>query len=319
MIKLKEVRVNLKSLHILPAEVTRWLGWEARDTFDDTIDDVLGMDTKQNEQTALNLLLGRLAVPYVARELAATISIQSSKKNHFRVGIATGSTVYSMVDNFSLPANVNASKLELFPLVLGPVPETLYSAGFITQTLARKVGVEPKTISEINLVDGAIEVRFGETIRSLRRKEEKSRAAKGTKIANWLDWVITGIGAHEHGQCSELIKHVHNGKAPSNLVGDMCSRLFGPEGIEIRPSDSDAFVGITFEALEEMCDTDGKGKRVIAIAGGRAKYDAILHMLSPKSKRRFNVLVTDELTARKLLEDIKTAQAKKAHQSAGGR
>ena len=113
---------RVKSVHVLPAELTEWVGW-----LDMTDDD---------SQDELNRLLGELAAPYVIRELANTIAVNrfdykdgEFDLNHhkFRVGVACGSTVLNLVQNFWLPHpdQVTLNSIEVTPLVIGPLPETI--------------------------------------------------------------------------------------------------------------------------------------------------------------------------------------------------
>jgi len=278
--RLISVGRKTKSIHVLPAESTEWAGWGHIDEFP-LMDDI--------EQNKLNELLGKLAAGYVARELASTLTVNRftfkngellPNKDPFRLGIATGSTVYSLVESFEFPKRVGRETLEIVPLVLGPVPETIYSAGFIADMLAKSLRAQCRPISTIANNKDSVEVRLSDDFRRLRDSDKSNESGKA--LSNYFNWVLTGIGAIDKGQLKAHVGQFYNGKNPSGLVGDICSRLFGSNGLELNDGRGDAFVGITFAALEQMCETEGRGKRVIAVAGGQEKYSAIRSLLLRK-------------------------------------
>ncbi|MFT5525925.1 MAG: hypothetical protein ACI9HK_003895 [Pirellulaceae bacterium] len=203
--------------------------------------------------------------------------------------------------------------MRISPLVIGPIPETKYSAGFIANMMADKfspVGghrlVTLQPISEVKHQNG-IMLNLKDDIVKLR-DDENSKVAP---LARHFDWILTGIGARGKGQNLQHVNAVYgrqgDGRQPDGIIGDICSRLFDSNGNELAQTMkvSDGFVGISFRALEHMCRIHGRGKRVVAIAGGMAKYKAILTLLQ-RPQLLFNVLVTDELTARRLLLDLPT-------------
>ncbi len=73
-------------------------------------------------------------------------------------------------------------------------------------------------------------------------------------------------------------------------VGAICLRPFDADGIEVRPSLGDRVVGVALEQLKKI-------PRAVGIAGGKAKFPAILGALRG---RWINVLITDQFTAKRL-------------------
>ena len=117
------------------------------------------------------------------------------------------------------------------------------------------------------------------------------------------------MGSAESGQLKahlDLMYKKCQREIPSGIVGDICSRLFNKEAGEIDETTGDKFVAISFKWLNFLARI--RGRRVIAIAGGMKKLPAIHALLSAsvrrESDRLFNVLVTDELTARILLRSL---------------
>jgi DNA-binding transcriptional regulator LsrR (DeoR family) len=302
--RLKDRGQALKSVHVIPSELTQNAGW--------SLD-----DQQQVDQDSLNRRLGELAMNFVVRELSNTLAVNQFRyepktgqctraERPFRIGLATGSTIFRLVESMKqlrAPHNV-----EISPLVIGPVPETKYSAGFIADMFADKFESDNSRL--VAIAEPFYSPKSQNFIALKLRKEFVDRRddkipEPGAKMAEYFDWVLTGIGARNAGQNEVHMKKIY-GKAPDGMIGDICSRLFDIAGRELaEPSKiSDAFVAISFSALESMCKIDGAGKRVIAIAGGKLKYPAILTLLQ-REKPLFNVLVTDELTARRLLVDVK--------------
>ncbi|MCX7424885.1 MAG: hypothetical protein NTW96_04565 [Planctomycetia bacterium] len=295
----------LKTIHVVPSELTGDIGWHAN-------------DYGGQEQQELNELLGKLAMNFVARELSNTLMVNQytydegsrtfgKETRPFRIGLATGSTIFQLVESLDIEAP--PCPIQIAPLVVGPVPETMYSAGFIANLFVKRFrspDVKLLKIAETEYslkTPGSIRLTLTKELRDLRDDPEPDR--QGRRMAEFFDWVVTGIGAHDKGQLKAHVDKIYSRQTPHGLVGDVCSRLFGDDGRELAETKavSDTFVAVSFAAMETMCRINGAGKRVIAIAGGKEKYPAIRTLLM-RASPLFNVLVTDELTARRLLVDI---------------
>jgi DNA-binding transcriptional regulator LsrR (DeoR family) len=77
------------------------------------------------------------------------------------------------------------------------------------------------------------------------------------------------------------------------IVGDILSRFYDIDGNSIMLEMHERMIGIDFTTLK-------KAETVIGVAGGLAKYNAILGALRGNV---INVLITDELVAKKLALD----------------
>jgi DNA-binding transcriptional regulator LsrR (DeoR family) len=75
-------------------------------------------------------------------------------------------------------------------------------------------------------------------------------------------------------------------------VGDICLRFFDAQGNIIHSDIDERVIGITLEQLKKI-------DRVVGVTGGPVKEAAIRAALLGKF---INVLVTDHLSAKKLLE-----------------
>lgn len=109
---------------------------------------------------------------------------------------------------------------------------------------------------------------------------------------------LVGIGSVEP---SGLLASSGNIFSPEELemlreagaVGDICLRFFDKSGIPVETSLNERVIGMTLEQLHKV-------KRAVGIAGGPRKLNAIRGALTGKL---INVLITDSLTAKKLLEN----------------
>jgi DNA-binding transcriptional regulator LsrR (DeoR family) len=82
-------------------------------------------------------------------------------------------------------------------------------------------------------------------------------------------------------------------------VGDICLRLIDAEGRAV-PSDVDKrVIGVTLEQL-------ARSDRSVGVAGGPRKYEAIRAALLG---HWVNVLITDQVTAERLIADSPTASS----------
>jgi DNA-binding transcriptional regulator LsrR (DeoR family) len=107
---------------------------------------------------------------------------------------------------------------------------------------------------------------------------------------------LVGIGSVEP---SGLLASSGNIFSPEELemlreagaVGDICLRFFDKAGIPVETSLNERVIGMTLEQLRKV-------KRAVGIAGGPRKLNAIRGALTGKL---INVLITDSLTAKKLL------------------
>ncbi|MDI2111919.1 sugar-binding transcriptional regulator [Commensalibacter nepenthis] len=77
-------------------------------------------------------------------------------------------------------------------------------------------------------------------------------------------------------------------------VGDICLHFYDHKGRPLQTAIDQRIIGITLEQLQKI-------PRVIGIAGGKVKMDAILGALSG---RLVNILITDQFTAIRIAEKI---------------
>ncbi len=113
-----------------------------------------------------------------------------------------------------------------------------------------------------------------------------------------LTLALVGIGALEPSSVLQSSGNIFSEKELEALgrkgaVGDVCLRFFDAEGRPVASDVDRRVIGITLEQLRNI-------DRSVGVAGGERKYDAIRGAVLGKW---VNVLVTDHLTAERLIAD----------------
>lgn len=257
------------------------------------------------------------------------------KNPHFKIGLGTGSTIHKLVESW-IPIE-SPLPIQVLPMAIGPVPEDRYSAGFVSSLLQSRIDYDtPESKSKAstgpqgkperadnNTPAGKTDLpplvsytydwpsRKGVNLQitpeflKLRDGFIDGNKQVGETLSELLNWVVTGIGESNSGQSLAHQEKIFKERLDP-AVGDICSIFFNQQGEPVGGTATEVarcYSAITFDVLQNMCLVRGKAKRVIAIAGGRIKYLPILSLLKRKTPV-FNVLVTDELTVRRLLMDL---------------
>ena len=117
------------------------------------------------------------------------------------------------------------------------------------------------------------------------------------ELFNRVDVVLVGIGAVEPSRLLASSGNVFSGEELNKLrkqgaVGDICLQFFDSSGTPVRTDLTDRVIGISLAQMK-------RAKRVVALAGGKRKLEAILGALNG---RWINVLITDHATAKAVLD-----------------
>jgi DNA-binding transcriptional regulator LsrR (DeoR family) len=115
-------------------------------------------------------------------------------------------------------------------------------------------------------------------------------------LFNQVDTVLVGIGAVEPSRLLASSGNVFSTQELNRLrkqgaVGDICLQFFNAEGVPVHSELSERIIGITLSQIR-------KAKRVIALAGGKRKVEAVLGALNGGW---INILITDQWTAKAVL------------------
>lgn len=126
---------------------------------------------------------------------------------------------------------------------------------------------------------------------------KESYVQSATELFDHMDMVLVGIGAVEPSRLLASSGNVFSARELNELrkngaVGDICLQFFDVTGAPVRTDLTERVIGMSLPQIK-------KAKRVIALAGGKRKVDAILGALNG---RWINVLITDRWTAKTVLE-----------------
>lgn len=283
--ELLRFRSQLSYVLVVPREYVDVLDWKATNA-------------------KFNSDLGKAAAPFFARELEHSIALGDiGKLDMLRIGVAGGHTTFSMFN--SLPdlalrrfeaSDVEKDRLrvQIDPVVSAPIPHSLYCAGAVAELAAHKLRGNRSDISNASAKSGVFEIEL------IKYKHEEIYE---------FDWLVLGIGSKESGSLKAHLAAIteYSESVRRDAIGDISSRLFDRDGKELDERVSSQFVNIKFEHLEQLSEkgapTSKRRRRIVVIAGGLRKVDAIAALLS-RTPRLFNFLITDELTARLLIRKV---------------
>lgn len=303
--------------------------------------------------------LGALAAGHLAYELAFSLLMwtyeHSIKENRpFRIGVAAGSTVRAIVENFRFPEqfvdklSINGVSIEVCPLAIGPIPETASSAGFIASSFANRLRqslehgenkVEFVELSQKIPNESGYHLKMKAEIQKARNEDpfqKRKTESDKKKLRSFFesskmrfDWILTGVGSVNSGQLNEHLElrftPEDRQKIVTEAAGDICSRIYTHSGEEMFKDDADKFVGISFAWMQYLsnvtADSGHRSHRICAVTGGEEKYPAIMALVKNSTKELrgtdrenclclYNSLVTDELTARRLVIDLHRLQGR---------
>lgn len=202
------------------------------------------------------------------------------------IGVSSWSqTILRMVDNIH---PMKAAKARYVVQTLGGMgdPSVQAHATQLTTRLARLTGAEPRLLP----VQGVASSREAKLVMLADPFVRETM-----DLFSRITLAIIGIGAVAP---SELLARSGNIFSPQELarlhedgvVGEMSLRFFGRDGRPVRTPLDERVIGLTLEEL-------GRVGRVMALAGGQAKTEAIAGALKTGI---IDVLVTDKFTAARL-------------------
>jgi DNA-binding transcriptional regulator LsrR (DeoR family) len=234
--------------------------------------------------------------------IADSLGIEAAKYferiigNGAKIGFAGGITIQKMV-NALVPGKF--SGLAIYPLSVGGIAELIDVS---TNTLIGIASAKyPETVGygfQIpSFATGPVEDAEEEKKRFLDRPDVK----KIYDGAMGVDFAFTGIGyLHPKstlGRTAEYLGFSLDRLKEMGAVGDINYQVFDATGHIIDCELNRRIIGIPAKQLQTM--TQNPTKRVVAVAGGKEKTQAILGALKGQF---FNTLITDEDSANRILE-----------------
>lgn len=229
---------------------------------------------------------------------AAAYFVETTLQTDDVIGVSSWSeTILKMVDNIH---PMKSSKARYVVQTLGGMgdPAVQTHATQLTTRLARLTGAEPHLLSAPGVAQS---------------REAKLVLVSDAYVRETMDlfgkvtMAIVGIGAVEPSGMLARSGNIFSEKELSELaeagaVGDISLRFFGRDGSLVKTPLDDRVIGMP---LEDLAGID----RVVALAGGRAKADAIRGALKIGV---IDVLITDRFTAERLLEPEDSNQVQAA-------
>lgn len=203
------------------------------------------------------------------------------------IGISWGTTLRAMVDAV-LSIDCHQSHVVQLTGGLG-VPESEAHATYILQRLVAQTESKLSVLPVPGIVDSA-EVKkvflSDSHVREVFRLFQKITVAYVGIGAPTSDSVVMRDGSIISQRELNLLKS-------KGAVGDLCLRFFDKYGQAVISEVDDRVMGISLEELKKI-------DRVVGVTGGPKKTDAIRGALKGKL---INVLVTDHMSAKRVLED----------------
>jgi DNA-binding transcriptional regulator LsrR (DeoR family) len=196
-------------------------------------------------------------------------------------------TVQKMIDNIHPMTKGRATYVVQALGGMGD-PSVQTHATQLTSRLAALTGAEPKILS----APGVAQSREAKLV---LLSDQYVREAMD--LFDHITLAIVGIGAVEPSRVLARSGNVFSAKELAELtaagaVGDISLRFFDAAGKPVQTAMNDRVIGVTMEQVAKV-------DRVVALAGGQAKTDAILGALRTGL---LDVLITDKFTAQRILQ-----------------
>ena len=203
------------------------------------------------------------------------------------IGISSWSLSLLEMTNAMHPAKTGSGSKVV--QILGGLgnPSAQIHATHLTQRLAHLIGGEAVLLPVPGVTSSA-------EAKEVLLQESYVRAA--TKHFEAMDLVLVGIGAVEPSRLLASSGNVFSSQELSQLrkqgaAGDLCLQFFDSEGVPVHTELSERVIGMSLQQIK-------KAKRVVALAGGKRKVEAIRGALRGQW---IDVLITDSWTAKAIV------------------
>ncbi len=230
-----------------------------------------------NSQFAVSREVGAAAADYFAQSVSSPSTI----------GISWGTTLQAMVDAIRTQDFRGSQVVQLIG-GLGK-PESEAHATYILRRLVEKTGAQLSILNVPGIVDNtAVKTAL---MSDSHLKEVFNQFEK-------IDVAFVGVGTPTPDSVvmrdgTILTQEQLDGLLQMGAVGDICLRFFDDQGNPIHSEIDERVLGITLEQVKKI-------DRVVGVTGGPYKDNAIRAALLGGL---VNVLVTDHLSAKKLLKE----------------
>lgn len=217
--------------------------------------------------------------------VAAADTLQRSLQNKEVVAITWGRTLKAVVNN--LPA---MTKPEIRVVqALGGInsPDVEINGSELARKLAQIIGARPILLSSPGLV-ASREIRDALVM--------DPQIGRVIDLAAKADIALVGVGALNPESLARryniITREEYERLRSKDVIGDIGLRYYNSQGEQVDDELHDRIIGLDLHQLRKV-------KRVIGVTGGTEKVESIRAALNGKL---INVLITDEITGKALLE-----------------
>ena len=242
------------------------------------LDCVISEVSDANDPVVVSQELGKAAAGY----------FDSIVKSNDSFGFSWGNSLAAMADNISPQAFSNVSIVQLVGGLGEPATDT--SAIDIAQRVAKLIDARLTILPAPGIVEST---HIRDAMLMNKHISYALDRSKSVKVA------FVGIGTFRKDALLMRSENILTWEEVNPLiaqgaVGDIALRFFDKEGRHIASSLDERTIGVDLADLSRI-------ERVVGIAGGEHKYEAILGAIRGNY---VNCLVTDVGTARKLIHDF---------------
>ncbi len=246
------------------------------------LDEVIVVSTPGYAQSEVVPRLGVAGAAYLARILG----------DQQVLDLSWGTTLLALVDALA-PQNLPDLRVVQMLGGLGRLESETYGAD-LTIRMAQTLGARMRLLPAPGIVSSKI-------VRDALL--EDANIAETLALAARADLAVVGIGAPAPGsvvmQTGILSEQELAELKAMGAVGDIALRFFDENGQPVDHPINDRIIGLDLEQIKRI-------PRVVGVAGGEGKYDVIRGAVRG---HLVNVLITDEITAARLLEEKEPARA----------
>ncbi len=247
------------------------------------LDDVKIVESKQDEFPAIADAIGSEAAAYLSK----------MAKSRMRIGIGWGKTLEAL--SYKIKPNRDKTEIEFLPLLGCPGSSSNMGYTMFSNNTCERIATNFEG-SSINYLFAPL-VAQNETIANTFLKSENVKMVMDKM--NHLDLAIVGLdGGIAYSttiECEKLDESDIDELRRARIAGNICTRFFDINGSLCDVSLNRRVISISGEQLK-------KTPLVVAAAGGKHKVDSIV---GASRGGLFNVLITDQFTAQKLIEYFK--------------
>ncbi len=247
------------------------------------LDEVVVVDLPGAAESDIVPRLGAAAANYLSRCLGEQQVLD----------ISWGTTLLAVIEAL---APQNMSELRVVQMIggLGQLESETYGAD-LTIRMAQTLGARARLIPSPGIVSSNL-------VRDALLQDRN--IAETLELAARADLALVGIGAPQPGavvlQAGILTAAELSELHGLGAVGDIALRFFDGDGRAVAHPINDRIIGLDFDQIKKI-------PRVVGVAGGAGKYAVIRGAVRG---HLIDVLITDEMTATKLLQERQMEMAK---------